>query len=208
MENTILATILQESVLLFLIIGSIFALLLGLLLILSPQQANALSQRYNHWVSLRRPSKPLEALHETNHFFYRHHRATGLFILISTIYILYHFAFNYDQTIAIRALSNHFDNIMIIEWLLNASLWFILPVSMLLLVFGAIMAIKPSSLKGIERFANHWVSTRKLLQPIDKQYKPLDKWVGMQPRSFGILLIFASGYNLIIFLMFLFNKTN
>lgn len=206
MENTVLSAILQESLLLLLIISSIFALLLGLLLLVSPQQAQALSQRYNHWVSLRQPTKPLEIPRNADHYLYRQHRATGLFILLSSGYILYHFAFNYDQAATIQALNSLFDHAIIIEWLLEATLWFILPISGLLLLFGATMAIKPSALKGIETFANHWVSTRKTLQPIEKQNKSMDTLVNHYPRLFGIFLVLVAGYNLIILLIFFINN--
>ena len=206
MESPILASIIQESVLLLLIIGSIVALLLGLLLILSPQQANALSQRYNHWVSLRRPTKSLEIPHESDHYLYRHHRVMGLFILISSSYILYQFAFNYDQTMIVHALSNHFGNTTIVEWLLEATLWFILPISGVLILFGAMMALKPSAIKNIEMHSNRWISTRKITQPLEKQNKSLDRWVEHQPRRFGLILTLAASYNLTILVMFYINN--
>ena len=206
MESPFLTAIIQESVLILLIIGSIFALLLGLLFILSPKQANALSLRYSHWTSLRRPSKPLEVPHEADHYFYRYHRTMGLFILISASYILYRFAFDYDQTATIRAMNHIFGHENTIEWLLEAALWFILPISGLLLLFGTTIALKPSAMKGIETVANHWVSTRKALQPVDKQNKSLDKWVWLQPRLFGTLLILSASYILIILLIFFIKK--
>lgn len=205
MDNTLLAIIAQESLLLFLIIGSFFALLLGLLFVLSPPRARALSHRCNRWFSLRRPTKPLEVSHDTDHYLYRHHRAFGLFILVSASYILYRFAFDFEQNSAIQTISHAVGYTVIVEWLVEALIWFILPVSVLLLLFGASMASKPSALKGAEALANRWISTRKALQPLDKQNKSLDIWVQRRPLAFGILLILAASYNLLILIVFLFN---
>lgn len=205
MQSTLLTVILQESILLFLIIGSIFALLLGLLFVLAPQQADALSLRYNRWLSLRRPSKFLEVTHETDHYFYRQHRVIGLFILFSASYILYRFAFDYDQTASVHTLTSYLGNANVVAWLLEASLWFLLPISLLLTLFGAVLAIKPSLLKGLERQANRWISTRNIIQPIDKQNKTLDNLAHKNPHYLGWFLIFAASYNLSILLMFFIN---
>jgi hypothetical protein len=204
--TSILSAIAEKSLLLFLIIGSIFALLLGLLFILSPRQAAALSLRYSHWHSLRRPSRPLEIPRSVDPYLYRQHRLVGLVILLSASYILYRFAFSYDSSAALHTLTPLFGNALVSEWLLAATLWFILPVSGLLLLFGSAMALKPSTLRGVERWANHWVSTRKFLQPLEKQNKSLDNWVARHPRPFGILLILAAGYNLAILLLFYMTK--
>lgn len=202
MANDILTSILQESILLFLIIGSIFALLLGLLYFLSPQEGRKLSLRYSRWHSLRRPTRPLEIPLSIDKHFYHQHRIVGLFILLSASYILYRFAFDFDQRISFHALQKVFGNTFITEWLLEASLWFMLPMSGLLLLFGATMALKPSTLKVIEHLANRWISTRQLTQPLEKQYKPIDNWVQRHPRPFGVLLILLAGYNLTFLLMF------
>ena len=207
-ENNIITEILQEAALIFLIIGSVFALLIGLLFLFSPEKARQFSLRYNRWLSLRKSAKPLEIPRSVEHHAYRQHRAIGLIILLSATYILYRFAFDYDQTKAIQTLTRLFDNTILVEWLLEAYLWFILPISGLLILFGATMALKPSALKRIESLSNRWISTRKAIQPIEKQYKSLDSWVERQPRIFGTILILAAGYNLAILFMFFINNLN
>lgn len=201
-QHHIVSAIAQQSLLLFLIIGSIFALLLGLLFILSPKQAGELLLRYNHWQSLRRPLRPLEIPRSVEPCLYRHHRPVGLFILLSTSYILYHLAFSYDPAAARLLLLKLYGNAIVTEWLLEATLCFMVPTTVLLMLFGATMALQPSALKGIEQWANQWISTRKALQPLEKQHKALDGWVMNHPRPFGLFLILAAGYNLTVLLLF------
>ena len=201
-DNPIFSAVLQESALLFLIIGSVFALLLGILFIFSPQQATELSQRYNRWLSLRKPLRPLEIPRNVDHLFYRQHRAIGLVLLISATYILYQFAFDYRPEQAKHALIRLWGHPVITEWLLDALLWILLPASLLVALFGTLMAIKPSALKRLENLANRWVSTRKSMQPIEKSYDSLDAGVTGMPRLFGVFLILAAGYNLVILLIF------
>jgi hypothetical protein len=201
-DDNILTAIFQESVLIFLIIGSFFALLLGVLFLLSPEHARALSLRYSHWSSLRQPSRPLELPHSIDSYFYRQHRVIGLILLLSASYILYRFAFDYDHIVVVHLLTRIFGNSILVEWLLEASLWFILPISALIAIFGAIMAIKPSALKGLETLLNRWISSRKLLQPIEKQHKSVDRWMLNRPRGLGLALTLAAGYNLAILITF------
>jgi hypothetical protein len=201
-----ISAILQEATLLLLITGSIFALLLGLLFILAPTQAQLFSIRCSRWVSLRRPTKSLEILRTSEPYIYRHHRTIGLFIILSTTYTLYGLTLNYDHTTTLHILSQLTNNTLIAQWLLNAALWFAVPVSVLLLLFGATMALKPSTLKVIERYANRWISTRRLFQPLETPYNFLDNWVARQPRYFGLLLVMATTYNLSILLLFFINK--
>lgn len=208
MANTLISSILQESIFLFLIIGSLLALLLGLLFLLSPKRGRELTLRYNRWHSLRRPTRALEVTHSVEKTFYHHHQVVGLFILLSASYILYRFAFDFDFEPTLHALKQAFGNATISEWLLEAALWFTLPITALLLLFGATMALKPSALRGIEHLANRWVSTRKLMQPLEKQHFTLDNWVQQHPHTFGIVLILLAGYNLSTLLIFFINRVH
>lgn len=201
MDNAILTNILQESFLLALLIGSAFAGLIGLLYLISPGVAKTLSLRANRWVSLRRRSRPLEIPHSLDSSFYHYHRWFGLFILISATYILYHFAFEISLNEAGVAFSKYINH-SAANWLLEAFLWFIVPMSLLFIVFGATMAIKPSALKRIEKLSNRWISSRKITQPIERQNLFMDGWVERHPRHFGIIVLLGASYTFALLLIF------
>ncbi|MCW8918189.1 MAG: hypothetical protein OQL08_05185 [Gammaproteobacteria bacterium] len=203
MDNATLFAILQEATLLFLLIGSLFALLLGVLFLLSPQQAAMFTGRYNRWLSLRRPTRPLEIPHPVDHTLYHHHRLIGLLLLLAAGYILYRFGFDYRQQEAVALIAASPWHPALVEWLLEALLWFLIPFSLLLLLLGGAMALKPSTLKGLEQHANRWLSTRKLLHPLDKPNLSLDRWSQSHPRLFGALLTLAALYSLTLLLLLL-----
>ena len=206
MDHPILTAILQESLLLFFTIGSLFALLLGLLFLLAPESAKRLSRRNNRWLSLRRSTKALDLSHSVDGRLYHHHRLVGLFIILSCAYILYRLGFDYQQQAAVSALSTGNGSGGVTAWLLESLLWFITPTTTLILFIGAAIALKPSSLKGLEGISNRWLSTRKAMQPIEKQNLSVDNWVEHHPRPFGLLLSVAAIYNLTLLLAFLINK--
>ena len=206
MDHPIITAILQESLLLFLIIGSLFALLLGLLFVIAPEKANRFSQQNNRWLSLRRSTRPLDISHSVDASFYHHHRLVGLFIILSSAYILYRLGFDYYHQEAITALTAAGETGLTTSWLLESLLWFIIPTAVLFLFIGAAIAIKPSSLKGLEGLSNRWLSTRRAMQPIEKSYISIDKWVERHPRLFGSILCIAAVYNLTMLFLFLINK--
>ena len=206
MDNPILTAILRESLLLFFISGSLFALLLGLLFILAPEKANRFSQRNSRWLSLRRTTRPLEVSHSVDRILYHHHRLVGLFIVLSSAYILYRLGFDYQHGLAVTALTPSGTPGTTISWLLESLLWFITPAAILFLFIGAAIAIKPSSLKGLEVLTNRWISTRRAMQPIEKPYLSIDHWVVHHPRLFGSILCLAALYNLVLLLLFMMNK--
>lgn len=206
MITDIFIEILHEALLLLLISGSLIGLLVAIFLLISPQNFSKLSRYYNRWISLRQPTKGLEVPRSTDRYFYRYHRIVGLFIILSAAYILYRFAFDFDRTSAINTLLRIFSNQAISAWAVDALLWFLMPISLMLTIFGAALALKPSSLKSIEKQSNRWISSRKGMQPLEKQYKIIDQWVEEHPRIFGTLLLVGSGYSLILLLIVLSNN--
>lgn len=206
MDNPILTAILQESLLLFFIIGSLFALLLGLLFILAPEKANRFSQRNNRWLSLRRSTRALEIPRSVDGQIYHHHRLIGLFIILSCAYILYRLGFDYQHELAVSALTTTVATVQTTSWLLESLLWFITPAAILFLFIGAAIAVKPSCLKGLESLSNRWFSTRKAMQPIEKSNLSVDIWVQKHPRLFGSAICIAAIYNLTLLLLLLLKK--
>ena len=200
-ENETINAILLQASLTFLLLGALFALLLGVVFLLSPQWVKRLSQHTDRWISLRKSTKPLEMPRPVEHSIYRYHRPFGLIVLISAAYTLFRFAFTYDHTTLLLALTQRFGHPVIVEWFLEAFLWFILPATLLMVFVGAAIALKPSWLKGAEQWGNRWISTRKGMLPLEKQYLQADNWAFAHPRLFGAILVISSLYILSMLLI-------
>ncbi len=196
-----LLPILKDSVILFFLIGSVSALLIGLLFLLSPAAADRFNRYLNRWVSMRRSMKPMESPHFTERFLYRHHRAFSLFILLGGSYILYQFGFNFDRQTMVAGLSKITPHTVFIDWILSAVLWFTIPATLFAILIGAFFAIRPSSLKRIEQLSNQWVSSRKWMLPLETPHYPLDNWVCRHPRLFGAATAIIASYLSMVFLM-------
>jgi hypothetical protein len=196
-----LSLLLGDALLLLLLAGSLLALLVGLLFLLVPDFAERLNRRLNHWISLRRSMREVERSHFIERMLYRHHRSVGLFILLSSAYVLYQFAFHYEQQQLVQALGRFQVAPWLADWLLTALLWFSLPAMLLVILVGAQLALRPSSLKGLEGWGNRWVSTRRWLLPLERPHYPLDRWVNRHPRLFGAVTAVAAAYLTALFLL-------
>ena len=188
--------------LLLLLVGSAISFAVGLTFLLMPTQAIALNNWLNSRYSLRSSMKPLESSHLFEPTIYRHHQATGLFIVFGASYVLYQLGFNYHHSTVIAILDKQPAYQFLATWLLDALLWFSVPTMLLILLFGATLATRPSRLKGLEEQSNRWISTRRWLLPLETPHSKLDQFVQNHPRAFGLIVAVLSAYSLSILLMF------
>lgn len=200
-----LSYLLQDALIYIVLTCAILALITGLLFLIAPAKAALINQNMNRWISLRRSSKGLETPINIDHIIYRYHRPIGLFVLFGSSYTLYQFAFNYQQTTAISAFGISPLHIGLVNWLLNAMLVFTIPVMVLTIIFGAILFIRPSTLKKSELLLNSWLSTRKSLLPLEQNKPEIDNWLLRYPRIFGAIVTTSSLYITAIFLSFILN---
>jgi len=199
--NSFYFDLIGSALLLLMLLGSGFTLAIALLLLLAPQRLFALEQQANSWVSLRQRLKPLEIPRNIDTTLYRLHRPLGLFVLLSCGYILYQLAFHYDAESVSRLISGSRKTSVIGDWLAQGLLFTGLILNLLLLPFGALLALRPSNLKGIEQWSNRWISTRKAMLPLERSYTPIDTMVKSYPRLFGALILLFSLNNLYFFLL-------
>lgn len=174
-----------------------FAALVGLWLVLHPASLLRVERRSGTWISSRRALRFLEVPHHWERFFYRHHRAFGAVIFLGSAYCLWAYLFRYDparlqQVLGRGALAGP------LGWLLPAMQLIYVLLSVLTLVAGAIFYLRPSLLKGFERVANTWVSTRRLGRNLDRESHALQGLVSGMPRLVGLCIVGLSLYSIAV----------
>lgn len=74
--------------------GAVFAVIIGLFLLLRPSLLRGFEQGANQWISLRRALKPLEISHSgVDEYALRYFRLIGILLLLGSLYTLVMFAF-------------------------------------------------------------------------------------------------------------------
>lgn len=175
-----------------LIFGNAFALAIGVLMLVAPQQLTALSKLSNRWISMRKITRPLEIPRATDGIALRYPRVLGAILLASAALILIKggiFITGMSTADGGNLLARFFSDVNISPDA-RESLWISL---VAFIVLGAVMAVvvglmslfNPGKLLRKDQSINHWVSTRQLSKPLDTPHYHLDKLVQAQPRVWG-----------------------
>ena len=193
--------ILWHTLTIFLLIGALMGFVLALLLLFKPHLVVRVNQVANHWVSTRHISEWVDRSISIEHWFYRHHRLLGLFIVLAAGYILVYFGLLFDKTAALKvALSTYVPNRLLLDTLLQAFVPISLIAAAVAFFVGLAVWLRPSLLRGLEKEANQWVSTRRATKIIDMSHDQVDPFIERHAQRVGWLLLVGSIY--LFFVMF------
>src|SRR5450756_2659535 len=107
MHTDLVEILLWRALAIFLLIGALLGVVLGLLLIFKPQLLERINRVANRWVSTRHINQWLDRSVSIERWFYRHHRPLGLAIILGAGYILVYFGLLFDQTSALQQLPRY-----------------------------------------------------------------------------------------------------
>jgi len=197
MDN-MLSDIFFDAGFIFIIIGTFFALVLGLGLIIAPAATLKLNERINTRISLRKKTRAIETPIQSEPFFYKHSKISGLVLIIGSAFVLYTLVTFNEQTL-IPYLPKSISAAAW-SWLLQAGHIFFLVTCTFILLFGLVVFIRPSEIKRFEQAANHWISTRQHFASMSKDINFTNKLVNTYPRGFGIGITVFSVFVLFLLL--------
>lgn len=169
------------------------ALIVGLLLLVRPAVIMRLNTRLGKSFSMRHATKFLEAPKTIDQLFYRHHIIMGIVVSLTSAYVLYYFSLVYDPTV-IAEYAKSSANATAINILSNALRVFMLICSAVILGLGIAVVFRPSQLKCIELWANHWISTRQLARPLSTEKDQINQLAYKYPHLVGLIIVLVSLY--------------
>ena len=191
--------LLWDDLAIFLLLGAMLGVLLGLLLIFKPQIVKRLNRVANRWVSTRHINRWLDRSISIEHWLYQRHRATGIVIAAGATYILVYFGMLFDKAYALQRLGGKLPA-QLLDGLLDALVLGSLVGGAVALIVGLFLWLRPSLLRGMEERANMWVSTRRVTRVLDVPHGQVDRYVARHAQWVGLLLLVASIY--LFFVMF------
>ena len=170
--NTILADILFDSGYLFIITGSVIALIFGLALTFMPATALKYNSKFNSNLIKSEP------------FFYKYAKANGAILILGSLFMFYTLAtFNFN--LLIPYLPGQISP-FICKWLSQAGQIFFYIASAFILIFGLVILIRPSLLKTIEAAANRWFYIPSIFSFLTTNRDPSKNWISAYPRIIGL----------------------
>lgn len=197
--NQFIQSWLLESLVMFLIVGSLVGMAVGALLVLRPQSLQRAGQLFNRWVSTRKLDQSLERSISIDPWFYRYRRAASALTLLGACYVLYFFTVSMDRAHVIGELSSHFNYpSAFIGWLLDALVLSALLGALFAAFVSLSLLLRPSVLRDFEEGANRWLSLRRGLKPMEIPRQNVDEFVLQHGRQAGILLVLGSLYTVVL----------
>ena len=188
-----LSAIVQQTIFVFLLMGSVCALVAGLALIFRSELAFRAGERMNRWVSTRSAMRSLEEHHSIARPLYRMHRLVGILICVGALYSLVVLATPYGELALTRTLSSMGPRRL--ASFASETLRIILLVGNLCaLIFGLVFTVRPSALKGLEAWADRRISGRRVSKPLEQVRLSTDEFVRAHPRAVGVLVTAGSLY--------------
>jgi hypothetical protein len=184
---------LWRALVIFLLLGALLGVLLGLLLIFKPQYVERLNRVANRWISTQHINSWLDRSISIEHWFYRHHRATGAVVVLGASYMFIYFGILFDKAYTLQRLSGKLP-VKLLDGLLDALVLGSLVGSTVALIVGLFIWLRPSMLRGMEEEANKWVSLPSAADKLDKPHGQVDSFVARHAQRAGWLLLLGSIY--------------
>ncbi|PPK75451.1 hypothetical protein B0F87_106300 [Methylobacter tundripaludum] len=198
--NILNQILLQSSLMLFWS-GSVVGVLVGVAMLLKPEQLMRLNQQASRWVCTEKIAVQFDCRRRVEPFIYRHHRLMGSAVLIGAVFVLHTFLFRYNLRFISTLIPKNY------WWLSDALVTMLLIGSVLAALIGGIVLTKPSLLRDIETSANRWICTEHVSSWINSKHHFIEQFFFRYHRFFGALILTASLYVLVVLRYYLFCET-
>jgi hypothetical protein len=197
--STLLGDLLIQTFLIFIVIGCIVSLLVGLWMLMKPDTTLRLNQYFNRWFATDKLTAVFNSRHNVENVLHRHHRLVGALVLIGAMYYLLYgllFAFRSKDLTAVLFQS---ASAPVTGWLATAVVYVLGVGNVLAVVVGIGLLLRPNLLARFEAWANKLVGSDKLQQVLDAMYMQPDVLIVRHIRLVGFLIVGGSIYALASF---------
>jgi hypothetical protein len=170
---------------------AVVILCVGLCMMLAPGWILRLGQRLNQWISTDAFFSRLDTPKYGERFFYRHHILFGGFIILGGAYIFYRFMFAFNAaSYSLPVFASTSAN----QWLTGSLVFMNILFSILMVIFGIVVILRPSLLKHFEAVLNRWFVTETSFKKLDMQMRTPDIIFIKRPRLTGLIIVAGSLY--------------
>lgn len=172
---------------LVLVFGAI-GLAVGIGLIIASPATFRFFNTMNRWVSMRGPLKPMERPRDTERFVHRHRRWIGALLVAGGVFTTFGLAIRIKAS-AVAAMFAKGTMVPVIAIVAESLKWFLIAGSICGVVVGFMLCFRPDGLAAIEKHANRWISSRRLMRGENEMHLTLDKLVEAHPAASGWIFV-------------------
>jgi hypothetical protein len=173
----------------FLIVGSVFAFIIGLGLILRSAGLFRFFGVMNRWVPTRKAMRPVEIPRNVEEALHR--RPLGAVFIVAAGLSLIVLIRGFDIGAIVSAFARG-PSPMVIEIAARAVKWILLAGDVFAIIVGIALFATPQPLAALEARVNQWYSVRKYDRNIDRVHMGVDGWAQTYPRAIGWSFVILS----------------
>lgn len=183
----------MPALVIFLLVGSLAGVLLGLALALRTEKALGFMRAMNRWVSTRRVMRQAELPRAAQVDSPRGRLLLALFLLFGGAFALYVLLTRLEIPRVAMVLGVNVQKWFLIGVGLQTAKWFLVAGSALAVAVSILMLFFPARMTALETRLDKWYSTRQVLPPTGESMRyPLDMLVEASPRAAGWLIAISS----------------
>ena len=172
--------------------GCVLSLIIGVWVLIKPEGVLRFNQNLSRWFGTEKLAAALDTPHRIDHALYRKHRWVGMLMLAGGLYILYVMLFAFNKKAAGGELSYGVNPQF--AWLVDALGVVLIVSSVLALIIGFFLVVRPSAFKRFEQWGNRWYDTEKSLQVLEAVHLKLDEVIAGHLRLVAGLIVVGSIY--------------
>lgn len=197
--------LLLPSVVIFLFLGSVFAIVVGAGLVLRGEATMRLFANLNRWVSTQGALKTVDQRHDIEQAMHRQRRLLGAIFLALAVLSFIVLVAKYDVAVLASVFARKFPAIAV-ELAVVSLKWILVVGDILAIVFGATLILLPDVLSKVEARMNRWYSTGSVVEDADLMHLTLDKWAEAHTRTAGWIVIVLAAFVVLNLGVFLFGR--
>ncbi|MFA7282740.1 MAG: hypothetical protein WC100_21850 [Sterolibacterium sp.] len=190
-NNYFIDQLIAPAVVWFFFISGVFAVAIGVGLILRIPGVFRLFDSLNRSVSTRHATRGMAIPRDSSEFAWRNRRWIGGVFVAGAVYSVWGLITSSGNS-AIVAMLNLKLPTEYVFWVVESVRYFLVVGCTASIIVGILMLVSPETLKAIESIGSRWYSTRQIVPEAEKMNLALDKWVKSYPRTAGLILVFPA----------------
>ena len=189
-SNLMWQLLIQFSIVSFLVVA-VAGLGVGAGLIISSQKTVEFFHVVNRWVSTRQVLKSVEVPRDTDQVAHRYHRWLAAGFVLGGFISIFGLAVGLDSS-AVSAVFAQKRVVPVVTVAVESAKWFLIVGSAFGIVVGAMLIFYPNAESTLEKYANRWVSPRRVTRSWDDMHMNLDRLVEAHPKPAGWIIACTS----------------
>jgi len=159
----------------------------GIALIVSSARTLRFFQVMNRWVSTRGAFRAMDIPRSTEQFSHRYRRWVGWALIAGGMFSTVGLAVGVDAA-AVGTTFAKGAMVPLVTIVAGTLRWFLILGSVAGVVVGGMLCFSPDALGTVEKYANRWITARRMLRGGDDMILTLDRLVEARPRLAGGIL--------------------